>query len=105
LLLDYPECTAKVKQKYINRNDWRLLFTVGMTTEEEDKCSIDDTMWISDIISLIDGSSDAKLKLSQKEIKDDLVALGATATRVNNPQTKRKELLFKFVKEADDDDE
>ena len=101
-LLDYPDCTAKIKQKYINRNDWRLLFAVGAG-----KCKAEDTMWVSDVQSMIDGNSDAKVKLSQKEIKDDLVALGAKATRVNNPSTKRKELLFKFVKEADDvgDDE
>ena len=76
-----------------------------MTTEEEDKCTVDDTMWMSDVVSLIDGNTESKMKLSQKEIKDALLALGASATRINNPQTKRKEMLFKYIREAEEADD
>ena len=94
-LYELPECAKKEKQKYIDGNDWTLLFVVG----EKNGCVRDDVMWLSDVLNTIN-TNFSGLTLTNKTIIEKLTELGATAPRAMNPHTKKKEHRFRFIKDT-----
>lgn len=94
-LYELPECAKKEKQKYIDGNDWTLLFVVG----EKNGCVKNDVMWLSDVLNTIN-TNFSGLTLTNKTIIEKLTELGATAPRNTHPHTKKKEVLFRFIKDT-----
>ena len=93
-LYELPACAKKEKQKYIDGNDWTLLFEVG----EDNGCVKNDAIWMSDVMNTI-STNFSGLALSKKKIIEKLTELGATAPRAMNPLTRKKEPRFRFMKD------
>jgi phage/plasmid-associated DNA primase len=93
-LYELPACAKKEKQKYIDGNDWTLLFVVG----EDNGCLKSDSMWLSDVVNTVN-TNFSGLSLTNKSIIESMTERGATAPRAMNPHTKKKEHRFRYIKD------